>query len=241
MCCCHCFSLLQFFPHSQQWFPACGETQTPPSLFFLRGSAPPAHSPLPRRSPWACGSACRSPGPSGRCPPRPSRASGTAATARTAAPCLQLKAGGRRVSALAPRRRHRRRNSLLFSFMYVHRSRSSALWAKVQFPTYWHFFPAVTCMQIWGETRGSAAAARPFRTPLRGREYLKLGRDGLFGWQRSDRDPLPPFVGTHQHHPGVSGPPETTGGLVKWGGGEPALAPAPLPPPGLLLRVSGFG
>lgn len=23
MCCCHCFSLLQFLPHSQQWLPAC--------------------------------------------------------------------------------------------------------------------------------------------------------------------------------------------------------------------------
>ncbi len=37
---------------------------------------------------------------------------------------------------------------LLLSFMKVHRSLSSVLWAKEQFPMYWHFLPAATWIQI---------------------------------------------------------------------------------------------
>lgn len=51
-------------------------------------------SPLPLRSRWACGSASRSPGRRRWRPPRSSRASGTAATARTAAPGHRLQRGG---------------------------------------------------------------------------------------------------------------------------------------------------
>lgn len=117
MCCCHCFSLLQFFPHSQQWLPACKkggknnkyshihsdwsvrhelkfylcQQQRTSAIFSQNGKEKlKMDSPLPQCHLWACGSVCRS--PALRCWPslHPSLTSETAATAHKAAPSLQL-------------------------------------------------------------------------------------------------------------------------------------------------------
>lgn len=129
ICCCHCFSLLQFLPHSQQWFPAFKRHKS--TLQDWQLSSNPSrskiyenvYSPPPRRSLSACGSVYRSPWQSYWKCPHSSRVSGTAAIVHKADPYLELcqskgwecspthkpliKSGGQKKAEI----------SLLFSFM----------------------------------------------------------------------------------------------------------------------------
>lgn len=58
-------------------------------------------------------------------------------------------------------------HSLLFSFMKVHMSLSSGLWAKEQFPTYWHFLPFWAWMHSCEETESTSQTYPPPRTLVR--------------------------------------------------------------------------
>lgn len=176
--------------------------------------APPSDSPLLRRSPWACGSVCRSPGHSCSSFHPPSRASATAATARIADPYLQLdeetdQCGRRRRAAqLNERRLFLRKLTVVF----LHVGPQVSLFYTVGKGAVSNILTLLPSRHVhanlrednWVSSCGDVVSV----TSIWGGGYLKLQRDGFFGRERSDSCPLSPFKGTYEHHPRVFGPPE---------------------------------
>lgn len=190
------------------------------TLFLPRPGLKPAplsDSPLLRRSLWACGSVCRSPARSCWCFPPPSRASVTAATARKADPYLQLKEGTRQPGLTAqlnealalPRK---------LTVVFLHVRPQVSFFDTVGKGAVSHILALLPSCYVHANLRKGnwvSSCSASFQRRECGRKYLKLRRDGFFGWERSDCCTLSPFVGTYQHHPRVFGPPETKRGSVR--------------------------